>query len=54
MRKGLVVTVDNSVVQVGFRAFGRGQLILDLSQPGEIGLVILFGERAFSSPKLAM
>jgi hypothetical protein len=49
-----VVAVDNAVVQVGFGTLDGGQLVLDLSQPGEIGLIVLFGERAFSSPKLAM
>jgi hypothetical protein len=49
-----MVTVNDVVVQVGFRAFGRGKLVSDLSQPGEIGLIVLFGKCAFSSPKLAM
>ena len=46
--------MDNRVVQIGFRTLDRGKLLLDLSQPGEIGLVILFREGAFGRPKFAM
>ncbi len=42
------------LVHIGLGAFDRGQLVLDLSQPGEIGLIVLFSKRALGSPKLAM
>jgi hypothetical protein len=42
------------IVHVGLGTLDGGQLVLDLPQPGEIGLIVLFSERALGSPKFAM
>ena len=42
------------IVHVGLGTFDGGQLVLDLSQPGEIGLIVLFGECALGGSKFAM
>ena len=44
----------SSIVQVGLGALHGGQLVLDLPQPGEIGLAVPFRKRALGSPKFAM
>jgi hypothetical protein len=40
--------------RVGLGPFGRGQLMLDLPQPGEIGFRFLLGQGAFGGPEFAM
>jgi hypothetical protein len=45
---------EPSAVHIGLGTLDGGQLVLDLPQPGEIGLIVLFGKRALGSPKFAM
>jgi hypothetical protein len=42
------------IVEIGFRPLDRRELVLDLSQPSEVGLAFLVGKRAFGRPKFPM